>query len=173
MTDQDVDFKCALYRFTHHEHSLAGVTGVWLQPSVATIVSSATGAIVAEYLDPSRARLTVVVCYVLWGVGFLPAILIMSSYFLRLAVHKVRSLWSKFAPPMLIMCESFLVVSAKRSCGVYLPPAWTLRTRWFCAVEVEHGGQKAVFAVRRNGTVFDGRSADVWKCGLCWNNTVS
>ncbi|KAI5451310.1 Plasma membrane sulfite pump involved in sulfite metabolism [Naganishia albida] len=86
--------------FTQHEHSLQGVTAVWLQPSVATIVSAATGSIVADYLDPSRARLTVVVSYIIWGLGFLPAILIMSSYFLRLAVHK--------CPPNALVVSSFL-----------------------------------------------------------------
>ena len=65
------------------------MTGVWLQPSVATIVSAATGAIIAAHLDPARAKITVVACYILFGMGFLPALLIMANYFLRLAVHKV------------------------------------------------------------------------------------
>jgi tellurite resistance protein TehA-like permease len=109
------------YRFTRHEHSLSGLTAVWLQPSVATIVSAATGSIVAEYLDPSRAQLTVVVSYIIWGLGFLPAILIMSSYFLRLAVHKASSSRTFFCcseshsvatyhqcPPNALVVSSFL-----------------------------------------------------------------
>ncbi|KAJ9091281.1 hypothetical protein QFC21_007270 [Naganishia friedmannii] len=86
--------------FTHHEHALSSVTGVWLQPSVATIVSAATGAIVADHLSPERARITVVVCYILWGVGFFPALLIMANYFLRLAVHK--------CPPSALVVSTFL-----------------------------------------------------------------
>jgi hypothetical protein len=99
--------------------------------------------------------------------------LIMSSYFLRLAVHKVRSLRLHIRCFDTDHVEPFLVVPTKRSRGLHLPPTWTLWTRWLCAVEVEHGGEKAVFAVYRNGIVFDGRSADVRKCGLRWNNTVS
>ncbi|GHJ89593.1 hypothetical protein NliqN6_5995 [Naganishia liquefaciens] len=86
--------------FTHHSHALAGVTGVWLQPSVATIVSSATGAIIAEYLDPARAKIAVIACYILFGMGFLPAVLIMANYFLRLAVHK--------SPPSALIVSTFL-----------------------------------------------------------------
>lgn len=77
-------------RFTRHDHSLASITAVWLQPSVSTIVSAATGAIVAEHLPAQKARITVAVSYILFGVGFIPALLIMAGYFLRLAVHKVR-----------------------------------------------------------------------------------
>jgi tellurite resistance protein TehA-like permease len=79
------------YRFTRHSHEVSGVTGVWLQPSVSTIVASATGALIAEHLPPSHAKLTVVVSYILLGTGFLPALLIMGMYFQRLAVYKVRS----------------------------------------------------------------------------------
>lgn len=85
--------------FTQHDHSLSSVSGVWLQPSVTTIVSSATGSIIADHLSPERARMTVVICYILWGVGFFPALLIMANYFLRLAVHKVRP--SFFTSPSL------------------------------------------------------------------------
>ena len=80
------------YRFTRHDHSVSSVTGVWLQPSVSTIVASASGAIVAPYLSAGHARLTVVVSYILLGMGFMPAVLIMGMYFHRLAVYKVSFL---------------------------------------------------------------------------------
>lgn len=168
----ETETKDVVSRFTQHEHSLQGVTAVWLQPSVATIVSAATGSIVADYLDPSRARLTVVVSYIIWGLGFLPAILIMSSYFLRLAVHKVSLRYLILARHRYLSIWS-LSVSTQRSGSFELSAPWTLRPRWICALEVEHGCEKAVSAVRRNRIIFEARSADIWKCGLCWNDPVS
>jgi tellurite resistance protein TehA-like permease len=65
---------------------------VWLQPSVATIVAAASGAIVAEHLSPANARLTVIVSYIILGLGFMPSLLIMALYLQRLAIHKVGSM---------------------------------------------------------------------------------
>jgi hypothetical protein len=84
------------YRFTRHDHTVSSVTGVWLQPSVSTIVASASGAIVAPYLSAAHARLTVVVSYILLGMGFMPAVLIMGMYFHRLAVYKVSPRFSSY-----------------------------------------------------------------------------
>lgn len=86
--------------FTRHDHSVSSVTGVWLQPSVSTIVASASGAIVAPYLSAGHARLTVVVSYILLGMGFMPAVLIMGMYFHRLAVHKI--------PPNALIVSTYL-----------------------------------------------------------------
>jgi tellurite resistance protein TehA-like permease len=46
-------------RFTRHQHEASTTTGLWLLPVVTLVVASATGGVVAEHLDPERARLTV------------------------------------------------------------------------------------------------------------------
>jgi len=76
--------------FTYHHHEVSGVTGVWLQPSVATIVAAASGAIVAEHLSPANARLTVIVSYIILGLGFMPSLLIMALYLHALLYTSVR-----------------------------------------------------------------------------------
>jgi tellurite resistance protein TehA-like permease len=73
--------------FNYHNQSLETVTGAWLLPVVSPIVSAATGGIVAEYLPPAHARLTLVCSYIIWGCGFPIAVLVMAIYFQRLAVH--------------------------------------------------------------------------------------
>lgn len=73
--------------FNYHNQSLEQMTGAWFLPVVSPIVSSATGGIVAQYLPPSQARLTLIVSYILWGTGFPIAFLLMAIYFQRLSVH--------------------------------------------------------------------------------------
>lgn len=55
--------------FNYHQQSLEEMSGVWFLPIISTIVSSATGGLVAEYLAPAHARLTIICCYILWGIG--------------------------------------------------------------------------------------------------------
>jgi len=73
--------------FNYHNQSLEAVTGAWLLPVVSPIVSAATGGIVAQYLPPAHARLTLVCSYIIWGCGFPIAVLVMAIYFQRLAMH--------------------------------------------------------------------------------------
>ncbi|KAJ9116852.1 hypothetical protein QFC22_004509 [Naganishia vaughanmartiniae] len=75
-------------RFTGQTHEPQDVTGAWLLPPIANIVCSASGAIVAGYLDERRAIITVIVSYILWGIGFGPTLLIKALYFYRLAMFK-------------------------------------------------------------------------------------
>lgn len=73
--------------FNYHVQTLEAMNGAWLLPVVSPIVSSATGGIIAQYLPPSHARLTLVCSYILWGCGFPIAMLVLALYFHRLAVH--------------------------------------------------------------------------------------
>lgn len=73
--------------FNYHNHTLETVNGTWLLPVVSPIVSAATGGIIAEYLPPAHARLTLMCSYILWGCGFPISVLVMAIYFQRLAIH--------------------------------------------------------------------------------------
>ncbi|KAF2453607.1 voltage-dependent anion channel [Lineolata rhizophorae] len=84
-----------------HKTSLQTLTAAWLLPIVAPIVASASGAVVAsELTDPQHALWTIVVSYVLWGVGVPLAMVILVMYFHRLAMHKL--------PPREVIVSVFL-----------------------------------------------------------------
>jgi len=46
--------------FNHQTQTLESLTAIWLLPAVSPIVSAASGGIVASYLSPQQARLTIV-----------------------------------------------------------------------------------------------------------------
>jgi tellurite resistance protein TehA-like permease len=72
--------------------SLERITALQLLPIAATIVAAGTGAEVAEILpDPQHAMGTVLVSYILWGMGTPLAMTILVIYYQRLAVHKLPS----------------------------------------------------------------------------------
>jgi C4-dicarboxylate transporter/malic acid transport protein len=87
-------------QFTRHDQSFKNILGIWFLPVVTTIVVAATGAIVADTLPPEHARLTLIVCWVLWGTGFPLAILLMALYYGRLAIYKI--------PPAALIVSAFL-----------------------------------------------------------------
>lgn len=77
------------------------MTAVWLLPIVTTVVAAATGGIVADVIDnPYHALWTVIVSYVLWGIGVPLAMMVLSIYFQRLALHKL--------PPKEVIVSMFL-----------------------------------------------------------------
>lgn len=58
----------------------------------ATIVAAGAGARIGEIvLTPSHALGTILVSYILWGVGTPLAMLLLVIYYQRLAVHKLPS----------------------------------------------------------------------------------
>ena len=84
-----------------HESKLSTMTAVWLLPIVSTIVSSATGGIVAEVLpNPQHALWTIIVSYILWGTGFPLAMVVLVMYFHRLTIHRL--------PPREVIVSVFL-----------------------------------------------------------------
>ncbi len=89
-------------QFTRHVQSLDKLTGVWFLPVVTTIVCAATGGLVAEILPPAHAKLTLIVCWVLWGTGFGLAFLLMALYYARQAIYKI--------PPTQLIVSTFLPV---------------------------------------------------------------
>lgn len=66
------------------------MTAVWLLPVVTCIVASSCGAVVANVLlNPQHALWTVLVSYVLWGVGLPLAMMVLVIYLQRLTLHKL------------------------------------------------------------------------------------
>ncbi|KAK2740140.1 Plasma membrane sulfite pump involved in sulfite metabolism [Myotisia sp. PD_48] len=75
---------------TQHKASLDTMTAAWLLPIVAPIVCAASGGVVAEILpNDSYALLTVIICYIMWGMAVPFAMVILVIYFQRLALHKI------------------------------------------------------------------------------------
>ncbi|RFU35370.1 hypothetical protein B7463_g950, partial [Scytalidium lignicola] len=94
--DVVISLACCLYMpfimMYIQEHELSTVTAVWLLPIVSTIVSAATGGIVAEVLpNPQHALWTLVISYILWGTGVPLAMVVLVIYFQRLTIHNIPS----------------------------------------------------------------------------------
>lgn len=65
------------------------------------MVAAASGAIVADVLpDPQHVLWTIIVSYVLWGIGIPLAMMVMVIYFHRLTVYKL--------PPKKVIVSVFL-----------------------------------------------------------------
>jgi hypothetical protein len=75
--------------FTRHEHSLDGMTAVWLLPVVAAEVAGASGGLLAPHLaDPHAQLVTLATSYVLWAYSVPVAFGILAILILRMALHK-------------------------------------------------------------------------------------
>ncbi|CAK0748009.1 hypothetical protein CVIRNUC_001807 [Coccomyxa viridis] len=82
-------FAIPLLMFHIHELALETMTAVWLLPIVPCVVASASGGVVATILTPSWAIGVILVSYMLWGVGMGLALILLTLYFHRLAVHNL------------------------------------------------------------------------------------
>ena len=78
-----------LLMFHVHELSLMGMTAAWLLPIVPTVVAAASGGLLATVLSTKHAYTTLVVSYVLWGMGMGLSFLVMALYLHRLTLHKL------------------------------------------------------------------------------------
>lgn len=84
-----------------HKTEISSLTTLWLLPIVSTIVCAATGAMVAETLTNSAHALwTLVVSYILWGIGVPLAMFTLVLYYHRLTMHKI--------PPREVISSVFL-----------------------------------------------------------------
>ena len=80
-------------RIMAHDHSIDKLTAVWLLPVVAPIVAGATGGNLCAVIPQDSPALnhTLVVSYILWGIGIPFAMSILVLYIHRLTVYKVLS----------------------------------------------------------------------------------
>lgn len=84
-----------------HKVEISSVTTFWLLPIVSTIICAATGGMVAGTLtNPAHALWTLIISYILWGIGVPLAIFTLVLYYHRLIVHKI--------PPPAIVSSVFL-----------------------------------------------------------------
>jgi C4-dicarboxylate transporter/malic acid transport protein len=76
--------------FTRHEHSLDGMTAIWLLPVVAAEVAATSGGLLAPHLASTSAQfVTLVTSYALWAYSVPIAFAILTILFLRMALHKL------------------------------------------------------------------------------------
>jgi len=77
------------------------MTAAWLLPIIPTVVTAATGSVVAEVLaNDSHTLLTILVSYILWGTGVSLSMIMLVIYFQRLTFHKL--------PPRFVVATTVL-----------------------------------------------------------------
>lgn len=78
------------FMFTRHEHSLDGMTAVWLLPVVAAEVAGASGGLLAPHLANAHHQFAVLATsYALWAYSVPVAFGILAILILRMALHKL------------------------------------------------------------------------------------
>ncbi|KAE8349890.1 voltage-dependent anion channel-domain-containing protein [Aspergillus coremiiformis] len=83
------------------ETQLSSMTAVWLLPIVSCVVAGSSGGIVADVLSNAQHALwTVIISYILWGIGLPLAMMVMVIYLQRLTLHKI--------PPKAVIVSVFL-----------------------------------------------------------------
>ncbi|APZ42251.1 TDT family transporter [Acidihalobacter ferrooxydans] len=75
--------------FTRQQHSLEGMTAVWLLPIVASEVTASSGGYLAPHLPLAAARTVIALSYALWAFSVPLALGIVAVVFLRLVLHKL------------------------------------------------------------------------------------
>jgi tellurite resistance protein TehA-like permease len=76
-------------RMSNRKSDLSKMTALWLIPVVSVVIAASSGALIAAVLpDPDDKLLTLIISYVLWGIGFPLALVIMVLYFLRLTIYE-------------------------------------------------------------------------------------
>lgn len=84
-----------------HKTDIASVTTLWLLPIVGAVIGAATGGTVAGVLpNPTHALWTLIVSYILWGIGVPLALFTLVLYYHRLTMHKL--------PPPAVISSVFL-----------------------------------------------------------------
>lgn len=75
---------------SRHKPNLQSITAAILLPIVPTIVAAASGGIIAEILpNHGHAITTLVVSYILWGIGECFSACVLALYFLRLTIYSL------------------------------------------------------------------------------------
>ena len=74
---------------TNQHSELAEMTALYFIPIVSVVIAATSGGLVAGVLpDPNHRLWTLVISYVLWGIGSPLSWVILTLYFLRMTVHK-------------------------------------------------------------------------------------
>lgn len=141
---------------TKHKTRHDAMTAAWLLPVVAPIVSSASGAIVANALpDPQHAVVTIITSYVLWGTGVPLVFLILTIYFHRLAVYKI--------PPNEVIVSVFLPLGPMGQGGYAIVQLGKMAMKVFAETGTLHASAGDILYVLGCGTALI-----LWGFGLVW-----
>jgi tellurite resistance protein TehA-like permease len=91
----------AKHSMSIHKTEIASITPLWLLPIVPTVICAATGGMVAGALsNPAHCLWTLIVSYILWGIGVPLALFTLVLYYHRLTMHKL--------PPLAVISSVFL-----------------------------------------------------------------
>ncbi|KIX00257.1 uncharacterized protein Z518_10396 [Rhinocladiella mackenziei CBS 650.93] len=106
MADAILSLLCALYLpflliKKTEKTPLSAITALLLFPVIAPVVASATAGVISGSIpNPQQALATVIIGYVLWGLGVPSSMFILILYFQRLAIHKL--------PPREVIVSCFI-----------------------------------------------------------------
>lgn len=141
---------------TKHKNAHETMTAAWLLPIVSTIVAAASGAVVADALpNPQHALWTIITSYVLWGTGVPLALVIMTIYFHRLAVHKL--------PPQEVIVSVFLPLGPMGQGGYGIMELGKVAMKVFPRTETLHPMAGDILYITGFGV-----SIILWGFGLVW-----
>lgn len=74
---------------THGRGELEEMTSLYLIPIVAVVIAATSGGLVASAIpNPEHQLWTLIISYVLWGIGSPLSWIILTIYFLRMTLHK-------------------------------------------------------------------------------------
>ncbi|KAH3913217.1 hypothetical protein HBI56_086310 [Parastagonospora nodorum] len=133
--DVGVSIACCLglpfQMMTKHQTRHETMTAAWLLPIVSCIVAAASGGVVASVLpNPDHALITVVTSYVLWGMGVPLALVVLTMYFHRLAIHKL--------PPSEVIVSVFLPLGPMGQGGYAIMQLGKVAAEIFPQTEILH-----------------------------------
>lgn len=85
-----VCFFVSFLLFTVHDFQLHTMTASWLLPAISAVVATSCGSIVANAMSNDNLKLiTVIVCYIMWGVSVPFSVITLVVYYERLILHKL------------------------------------------------------------------------------------
>jgi C4-dicarboxylate transporter/malic acid transport protein len=149
--------------FSHHDVSLDRMTAALLLPIVPAVVAGSSGGLVASVLNSQNAMTTLLVSYVLWGMGVSLSLMVMALYIHRLLVHKM--------PQPEVIVSAFLPLGPCGQGAYGIIQLGLVGQRVF--TELELGGVSKAGDIIYVVSIVEG--AMLWGLGLFWlvHGTVS
>ncbi|OLY77654.1 Sulfite efflux pump SSU1 [Smittium mucronatum] len=96
-------FSCLVvpfYKLTIHKHTFETMYSTWLLPVVPAVVTAASGSVVAQILDVERAKLVLLLSYIIWGLGIPLSFCIIAFYYSKTVITTI--------PPPELLISMFL-----------------------------------------------------------------
>ncbi|KAH7048471.1 voltage-dependent anion channel [Macrophomina phaseolina] len=141
-----------------HQVDLPSMTAVWLLPAATPIVTASNGATVASALanwNQQHALWTLMVSYVLWGIGLPMAVVTLGIYFHRLTMHKL--------PPREVIITVFMPVGPLGQASFTIMNLGKMALELFPKTGSIHPMAGSVFYIVGFGTAIV-----LWGFGLVW-----